>query len=421
MNRLYDIVIIGAGPAGMMAAIHAARTGVSVCLAEKGHLSGRKLLLTGGRRCNVTHAGSVHDLLYAYGPYKRFLRHALHILDPKTLCNWFGQLDVSTTIDSEGNVFPVSQRAEDIRNALMDQVRKYNVHVQYDCPIQSIACDGSVWKASSDTEILTCRALILATGGLSYPQTGSTGDGYTWAECLGHTIVPPRPALAPLVTQETWPTQLSGASVEDVLFKVTIRDKPMRQRGPLLFTRHGIGGPVVLNLSRLIVHAQPEQIDLPLSLDLVPRLNMAQLEDAILKKASERPKQSLTSLVAHFVPKRLAQILSDQTGCSPDLWACNMTRHTRRKLLSNLKGITIRATGTGSIDTATITCGGIGLDDVDPLTMQSRRCPGLFLAGEILDCDGPCGGYNLQIAWSTGALSGKRAAEYALGNVKCET
>jgi predicted Rossmann fold flavoprotein len=253
--------------------------------------------------------------------------------------------------------------------------------------------------------------VVLASGGLSYPDTGSTGDGLRMAEALGHTIIPPRPALVPLVTQENWPGSLAGVSVDRVTVSARPHGRKVAESGAMLFTQDGIGGPAILNLSRHLTDCLPNRTDpIQVHVDLVPAMSDDDLERRARQWAQASPKKTIGQVLADLVPRRLAAVVAGQAGGAGDLQTCQLTKEARRRLVAVLKTLELHIVGTRPMAEATVMRGGVDAGQIEPKTMESRICPGLFFAGEVIDVDGPCGGYNLQICWSTGALAGRSAA-----------
>jgi predicted Rossmann fold flavoprotein len=409
-----DVCVIGAGPAGLTSAIFAAQAGAQVVVIEKNATAGEKLLLTGGGRCNITHTGTVDDFVRVYGKRGRFLRHCLHEFSPDATRDFFGQIRIATKVDEDGCVFPVSESASDVQYALLNQCRKSGVQFVFGRGVEGIKKHGAEFVISAGKEVLTAHKVIIATGGASYPATGSTGDGYKLAKSLGHTIIEPRPALVPLITSEKWCAELSGISRDNVTISTMIDKKPFDSAqgrkisvsGPMIFTYDGISGPAVLNLSRLLADYLPAKKPIEVAIDLVPAMNEAKLEEYLMGQLSQYSKKIIANVLFELVPKKLGGLICDLAGVA-ETNASQLKKEQRRKVIQLLKKLPLSIEATAPIEEATITRGGVSTTEIDPKTMQSKICPGLFFAGEVIDADGPCGGYNLQIAWSTGALAGK--------------
>jgi hypothetical protein len=397
-----------------MSAIFAAQAGEQVVVIEKNATAGQKLLLTGGGRCNITHAGTVDDFVRVYGKSGRFLRHCLHEFSPDATRDFFGQIRIATKIDEDGCVFPVSESAGNVQYALLGQCQKLGVRFVFGGGVEGIKKHGAEFVISAGKEVLTAHKVIIATGGASYPDTGSTGDGYKLAKSLGHTIIEPKPALVPLITSEKWCAELSGISRDNVTISTMIDKKPFDSAqgkkvsvsGAMIFTYDGIGGPAVLDLSRLLTDYLPAQKPIEIFIDVVPAMNEAKLEEYLIRQLSQYSKKIIANVLFELVPKKLGGLICALAGIT-ETNASQLKKEQRRKVIQLLKKLPLSIEATAPIEDATITRGGISTAEIDPTTMQSKICPGLFFAGEVIDVDGPCGGYNLQIAWSTGALAGK--------------
>jgi hypothetical protein len=401
-----DVCVIGAGPAGLMSAIFAAQAGAQVVVIEKNATAGQKLLLTGGGRCNITYTGTVDDFVRVYGKSGRFLRHCLHEFSPDATRDFFGQIRIATKVDEAGCVFPVSESAGNVQYALLDQCKKLGVQFVFGRGVEGIKKHGAEFVISAGKEDLTAHKVIIATGGASYPATGSTGDGYKLAKSLGHTIIGPKPALVPLITSEKWCAELAGISRDNVTISTIIDKKKVSVSGPMIFTYDGIGGPAVLDLSRLLTDYLPAKKPIEVAIDLVPAMNEAKLEEYLMGQLSQYSKKIIANVLFELVPKKLGGLICALAGIT-ETNASQLKKEQRRKVIQLLKKLPLSIEATAPIEDATITRGGISTAEIDPKTMQSKVCPGLYFAGEIIDVDGPCGGYNLQIAWSTGALAGK--------------
>lgn len=416
------ICIIGAGPAGLMAAIHSAGSRAETVVLEANENAGRKLLLTGAGRCNITHQAEPAELVREFGDKGRFLSFCLYQYPPKYVQDFFAKLGLRLKIEKDGCVFPASDRAGDVRDALVERAKKLGVRFLYDRRVKSIVKEDNTFIINTEKESVHAEKLIVATGGLSWPSTGSTGDGYRFAREAGHTIVEAKASLVPLVTCEDWPKQLAGTAVEDVRVSARINNKKIITAGAIIFTEDGIGGPAVLNMSRYLTRCDavaPRRTDyLPavrkpigISLDLAPQVKEAELEKQITERLAKNPKKKVVNILTEFVPKRLSALLCGQAGCGDESAAGQLKKDVRKKLVRILKALPISVVSTRSIDEAMVTHGGVSVTEIEPKTMESKVCPGLFFAGEVIDVDGPCGGYNLQICWSTGALAGLCAAK----------
>jgi len=417
------VCVIGAGPAGLMAAIFAAEVGSTTTVIEANTSAGRKLLLTGAGRCNLTHQAEPAEIVREFGDKGRFLSYCLYQYPPKYVQDFFAGLRLRLKIEKDGCVFPVSDRAFDVRDALVERAKKLGVRFLYGKRVSGIDRQEGAFVVRTAKETVYVEKLIISTGGLSWPKTGSTGDGYRFAQQFGHTIVEARASLVPLVTREDWPGKLAGTAVEDVRVSAKINNKKITTAGAIIFTDFGIGGPAVLNMSRNLTGYLPAgqgegiavalagRKPISISLDLAPKLSEAELENQITERLTANPKKKVVNVLSEFVPKRLSAVLCGQVGCGDELAAGQLKKDVRKKLLWLLKTLPLSVVGTRPIDEATVTRGGISVSEIKPKTMESKICPDLFFAGEVIDADGPCGGYNLQMCWSTGALAGSSAAK----------
>ncbi len=401
-----DVCIIGAGPAGLMSAIFAAQSRATVVVIEKNQVPGRKLLLTGGGRCNITHTGTVDDFVRVYGKSGRFLRHCLHEFSPDATREFFSRIGIETKVDEQGCVFPMSERAGDVRDALLGQCLKLGVQFIFGRGVGEIEKRGDGFAIFAGSEIASAPKVVIATGGMSYPATGSTGDGYKLAKSLRHTIIEPRPALVPLVSAEKWCAELAGISRDNVTISAMLNKKKISVSGPMIFTHDGIGGPAVLDLSRLLVDYLPASKAVEVVIDIAPSMNESQLEEYLMGQLTQYSKKIIANVLFELAPKKLGGLICALAGIT-ETNASQLKKEQRRKVIQLLKKLPVQIAAAKPIDEAIITNGGVSTAGIDPTTMQSKVCPGLFFAGETIDVDGPCGGYNLQIAWSTGVLAGK--------------
>jgi len=415
---MWDLAIVGGGPAGLMAAICAAERGRRTILLEKNRRPGIKILLSGGTRCNLTHATDVRGVIKAFGPSGRFLHSALAAFGPQQVIDWFEAEGVRTKIEPGGKVFPASDRAADVLDALVRRVNQSGCTLAMAEPLVEIQRQEAEFRLATPQRTILAKKVLLATGGQSYPACGTTGDGYRWAAALGHTIVTPRPALTPITSHAEWLRSLQGITLPDVLVKVMDpkeRDnqgstlKPVclaSQRGSLLFAHFGVSGPVILDVSRAVSgHVQPNR--LVLHCDLVPQLREDEVDAALAEQALAGGRRRVASFLDPWMPHRLAEAVTEQAGISADRTAAEFSKRERRRFAQTVKNLSMPIAGTMGFRKAEVTVGGVLLGEVDSHTMQSRIVPGLCFAGELLDLDGPIGGYNFQAAFSTGRLAGE--------------
>ncbi len=412
-----EICIVGAGPAGLMAALHAATDSLPTLVVEANADSGRKLLLTGGGRCNFTHAADPEELARAFGKAGRFLRHGFYEFSPDDIREFFRARGVASFVEADGCVFPASNRAADICNALVQEAQTRGVQFRYRTRVRDLAVEGPGFRLDSDYGPLRAARVVLATGGISWPQTGSQGDGYRFAAQLGHTVVPPKPSLVPLVIRETWPHELAGISLPDVRIRASVGGRKLATAGNLLFTQKGIGGPAAQDLSRLLAdNLAAEHPGIEIQIDVLPAIDDTQLDRQLQQQFAAHPKKAVASILAEIVPRQVSRTLCHLAQCDGDSPTGQLSAEKRKRLVAALKKLPLCLIGTEPIAKATVTHGGVCREEIDPRTMESKIRPGLFFAGEIIDADGPCGGYNLQMCWSTGALAGRSAARSLLGN-----
>lgn len=414
----YDVAVIGAGAAGLLAAEQAAVAGRRTVLLEKNRRPGVKILMSGGTRCNLTHATDRRGIVQAYGEPGKFLHSPLAVLSPQDLVALMEAEGVPTKVEETGKIFPQSNRAADVLQALLARLGRSACEPSYEEPVTGVAkLAGGGFQLSTPKRTLTASRVILTTGGQSYPGSGTTGDGYAWAAALGHTIVPPRPALVPITTSAAWVRELQGITVPDVSLELVEPGPPRRtldkRRGSLLFAHFGLSGPVALDISRH-VSGHPRPQSLRLLCDFLPNLKAADLDESWRQAASREGRKSLSALAAQVatpgVPQRLCDALLTLAGLDPAGRGAELSRAGREALVRQFKAAEIPVSGTRGFAKAEVTAGGVSLAEVDSRDMQSKLVPGLYLAGEILDLDGPIGGYNFQAAFSTGWLAGQSAA-----------
>jgi hypothetical protein len=412
-NTIFDVAVIGAGPAGLMAAARAAELGARVVLLEKNDSAGKKLLLTGNGRCNLTNAEfDLRRLVAHYGKNGDFLFHAFSVFGPKETVSFFEKLGVKTKIEEAGRVFPKSDRSADVLKALMDYAEENKVIIRYNSRVAGIDRQGeAIDKLVLDGgNTIEAKNYIFCTGGRSYPSTGSAGDGFEWAKSLGHNIVQPSPALVPVAIRDEWAKELQGTVLKNVGVNVYQNSKKIFSReGDCLFTHFGLSGPAVINMSKRIGELLKKG-GVKIVIDLNPGLDLSRLEKAIQDNFQRNPKRSLANCLEIFAPRRLVFAIVRSARLDPDSRAGAATREQRQILAKLLNRLEITAERLLGFDEAMATSGGISLKEIDGKTMRSKIIGNLFFAGEIIDIDGETGGFNLQNCWSTGRLAGEGAA-----------
>ena len=405
-----EILVIGGGAAGMMAAVFAARAGAEVTLLEKNEKLGKKVYITGKGRCNLTNDCDLDEFLAQVPRNPRFLYSALSFFSSRDMMTLMEENGCPVTVQRGRRVFPTSEKASDVTKALTGLLRKWNVRIRLNSDVRCLKTEnGTITGAElTDGTFLPADAVILACGGLSYPSTGSTGDGFRFAEALGHTITPPSPVLVGLETEETWPRSLQGLSLRNVTLSLVSGRKTLySELGEMLFTHFGISGPLVLEAS---CHLPQPAKGGRLFIDLKPGLTREQLDARLRRDFTEAGKKQLKSVLPGLLPASFAAIFPGLCGISPDLPCNQITAAQREQLLAALKALPLTIKAPRPIDEAVVTRGGVSVKEIEPGTMRSKLIPNLYFAGEMIDVDAHTGGYNLQIAWSTGALAGQSAS-----------
>lgn len=399
-----EVVVIGGGAAGMFAAITAAQNGKSVLLLEKNDRLGKKLAITGKGRCNVTNNSDVDAVLKNIPQNGRFLYSCLHGFPPQSTMEFFEANGCPLKTERGNRVFPISDHASDIIAALEHAMQHVGVRRRRETAVEILTKDGAVAAVKTENGLISAEAVILCTGGLSYPATGSTGDGYRMAQRLGHTILPPSGSLVPLESDDPACAKMQGLSLRNTALKLLdSRGKTVHEEfGELLFTHFGVSGPMVLSAS---AHCR-EGERYTLSLDLKPALDEEKLDARFLRDLTAYANRSMENALSDLYPHSMIPVLLERCGIDPSMRANSLTRSQRRELLSQTKAFTIPISGARPVSEAIITRGGVCVKEVDPKTMRSKLVDGLYFAGEILDCDAYTGGFNLQIAWATAYAAG---------------
>lgn len=401
-----DVVVVGGGASGLMAAGTAAGGGLSVILAEPGQRLGHKLRITGKGRCNVTNDCAVRDFLPNVPTNPKFLYSCLTAFPPQAAMEFFEALGVPLKTERGRRVFPQSDRAGDVADALAGWIKKEGVRLVR-CRVSRVMTDdgGAVSGVETDGGVIEAGQVILCTGGFSYPATGSTGDGYRMAEALGHTVTPPRPSLTALESPADFCRELSGLSLRNAALTAYEDGKPVyHDQGEMLFSHFGVTGPMVLSASAYMRHWGRREYSL--SVDLKPALDMETLDGRILRDFEKYRNRDFSNALGELAPRLLIPVLVCRSGIPGDTKVNTVTRAQRRGLAELFKNFEIPISGPRPIGEAIVTAGGVSVREVDPRTMMSRLVPGLYFAGELLDVDACTGGYNLQIAWATGRCAG---------------
>ncbi len=409
-----DVCVIGGGPAGMMSAIQASESGGSVVLIEKNKTLGKKLLITGGGRCNVTNA--IFDnraLANKYGKKGKFLLSPFSKWSAKDTIDFFESRDMPIKIEAEGRVFPKSNSSQSVLEVLVDEMKDRGVKVLVGFPVTRVnSSKNIITSVETDDAVISAKAFIFTTGGTARPETGSSGDGFKWLKKLGHTISAPSVALVPVKIKEEWARRLQGLSLPNI--KITLKDAKSRGEarvGKILFTHFGLSGPLVLGLSQSIGEALQEGAP-ALELDLFPSQDLTMLDEKLRDHLAKAQNKKWANALAGFVSPLLAPVLVELSGINPTLPVNKVPRTARLAFVKKLKALTLTPTGLLGVEKAIVSSGGVALEEVDFRTMRSQKIGNLFLAGDILDFERPSGGFSLQICWATGAIAGKNAGVY---------
>jgi predicted Rossmann fold flavoprotein len=414
----FDVIVVGGGPAGLMATIAAAEQGAHVLLLDKGDKLGRKLAISGGGRCNVTNAMPIDELIKHIPGNGRFLHSALAAFDNHDIITFFKNLGVELKEEDYGRMFPVSNDAKSVVTALLNKMRSLHISVRTNSPVQTVLYSTHACGVKTmNGEKLSSEAVIVAVGGKSVPQTGSTGDGYAWAKAAGHTITELYPTEVPLTSEEPFIKEktLQGLSLSDVAVTlINPKAKPIQtHRWDMLFTHFGLSGPAILRLSQFVVKALKKfkTKDVTVLIDVKPDVREEELVQNLRHLAESEPKKAVKNVWKGIVPERYLLFIFDQIGLSPDRNFHELSKEDIRQMAKMLKGFPVRISGTLSIEKAFITGGGVSLKEVNPKTLESKLMPGLYFCGEILDIHGYTGGYNITSAFVTGHAAGLAAAQ----------
>lgn len=407
-NRMIDGIVIGGGPAGMFAAITAAKRGEKVLLLEKNDRLGKKLLITGKGRCNVTNHTNAQGVLENIPRNSRFLYSAMAAFPPEKIEAFFEEQGCALKVERGNRVFPVSDRSQSVLQTLQIALRQNHVAVETAHVTGIRTENGAVTGVEADGRFLSAKWVILATGGLSYPTTGSTGEGYRMAEALGHTVTPCHGSLVPLETEGRDCPEMQGLSLRNVAVKlVNEKGKTVfSDFGELLFTHFGVSGPTVLSASAHLPEGKCRLV-----IDLKPALDEEKLDERLLRDLELYKNRAMENAMVDLLPRSMIPVILRRANIDPAMQANALTKKDRRRLLSVLKGFDLTVTGRRPVAEAIITSGGVKVSEVDPKTMESKLVKNFYFAGEILDCDAYTGGFNLQIAWATAFSAGNAAAD----------
>ena len=412
-NNSFDITVIGGGPAGMMAAGRAAELGAKVVLIEKNEILGKKLLITGKGRCNFTHNESdIRKFAENFGRNGRFLYSALSVFGMREVIDFFESRGVKAKVEQGDRIFPENGNAQDILNVLIKYLAEGKVEILYNTEVIGFKKEsGKIARVLLQDRQIYADKYIICTGGKAYPQTGSTGNGYLWAEQLGHSVIAPAPALNPVKTSEKWMKELQGLSLKNVSLKLFQNSKKQDERfGEMLFTHFGVSGPIVMDMSKKI-GALLKKGPVKLILDLKPALDYKKLDRRIQRDFQEFKGRMFKNSLKGLLPLSMIPVIIKLSGIEPEKKVDYISREERNKLVHLLKELELTPTGLLGFKWSVVTSGGIALKEVNPNTMSSKKVENLYFAGEILDLDGPSGGYNLQECWSTGYLAGESAVK----------
>lgn len=406
-----NVIVVGGGAAGMMAAVFAARNGQNVQLLEKNEKLGKKLFITGKGRCNITNAADIEDLFTAVISNPKFLYSGFYSFTNQQVIDFFEELGVKTKIERGERVFPVSDHSSDVIAAFSRELKLLGVSVSLHTEVRELLCeqDKVCGVLLTNGKKMKADAVIVATGGISYPSTGSTGDGYRFAKETGHRVTELLPSLVPMEVRQWYAKELQGLSLRNIEIRITDGKKKLYEEfGEMLFTHYGVTGPVILSASSVVGKTLRKK-ELTLHIDLKPALSEEQLDKRILREFDANHNKQYKNSIDSLFPAKLKPIMIELSGIEPEKKVNEITKEERQRLVHLIKDFTMTLTGLRSYNEAIITKGGVSVKEIDPGTMESKKMKGLYFVGEVLDLDAVTGGYNLQIAWSTGYLAGINA------------
>ena len=404
----YDVIIVGAGPSGLLAAGRAAGLGARVLVLEKMRSEGRKLLITGKGRCNITNDAAPSEFIKHVFPDGRFLRNAFSHFYSKDIVELLKQHGVESTLERGGRCFPASNKSIDVLRALQKWVHEQKVEIRCGQHVERLIAEaGNIQGVVSNSQVYSAPNVVLATGGKSYPATGSTGDGYELAKSVGHSIIKPIPALVPLETKGDLAQRLQGLNLKNVKAVVWVDGKKAGEAfGEMLFTHFGLSGPIILTLSRIAVAALQHNSKVEFTIDLKPALDEQKLDNRLLRDLNEHGKKQLSNIFRNWLPASMIPVFIEELKLDPEKMCHQVSSNERKQIRYLMKNLRFEVLKHRSFKEAIITAGGISTKEISPKTMESKLVKGLYFAGELIDLDAETGGYNLQIAWSTGWLAG---------------
>ncbi len=411
MCCILKIAVIGGGPAGLLAASAAAGMGANVRLFEKNSYLGRKLGITGKGRCNITNSADISEFISNIPVNGKFMHSAFYAFSNTDMIDLLARFGVETKTERGGRVFPVTDKAKTVVDALKRYAKDSGVRATNDTVVAVQKTEEGFRLSLKTKGFYNCDKVIIATGGASYPQTGSTGDGYRFAKELGHTVVPPKPSLVPLTTKGKLASKLMGLSLKNTAITITDENnkKVYTDFGEMLFTHYGVSGPMILSASAHLRDFDKKKY--ALSIDLKPALDEATLDKRILRDFEENINRDFIHALDALLPQKMIPVIIELSGIDPRKKVRDIKKEERQNLVRAIKNLALEITGTRPIAEAIITSGGVSVKEINPKTMESKIVPGLYFAGEVIDVDAYTGGFNLQIAYSTGYLAGQSAAE----------
>lgn len=407
MNSMSRVLIVGGGAAGMFAAVHAARNGHEVHVYEKNEKLGKKLFITGKGRCNITNACEIEELFDAVLSNPKFLYSSFYSYSNQNVMDFFQELGLKMKVERGNRVFPVSDHSSDVIGTLAKEMKRLGVKVSLNMAVKDILTEDGVFQGIrlADGQVVSGDSCIIATGGISYPSTGSTGDGYRWAKAMGHRICELSPGLVPFAAEEPWIPRLQGLALRNVTAVIMDGNRKCYEEfGEMLFTHYGVSGPIMISASSITGDLLKKN-KLKLVIDLKPALSEEQLDQRVLRDFEAAKNRQFKNALGKMFPAKLIPVMVELSGILPEKQVNSISKEERRRFVRLIKNLTVTLVGLRDYNEAIITRGGVSVRDVDPGTMESKRISNLHFAGEVLDLDAVTGGFNLQIAWSTGYMA----------------